>query len=102
MNPSVLVIVVGPRRTSNTSPPPCTPSGDFPVGTFPAFPEPLSNDRITSTSRFHGAPQVGHAPRSLVPALMHGSTSASGNVAKCASLRLGRDRPDGAEVSARR
>src|SRR4030095_5992764 len=35
--------------------------------------------------RAHGAPQVGQAPRSEVPARMHGSTSFSGKVAKWAS-----------------
>ena len=38
--------------------------------------------------RTHGAPHSGHTPRSLVPALIHGSTSAGGNVAKWASLKL--------------
>jgi len=35
-----------------------------------------------STTRTHGAPHLGQHPYSLDPALMHGSTSAGGNVAK--------------------
>ena len=39
-----------------------------------------------STSRTQGPPHCLHTPRSLVPALMQGSTSLGGKVAKCASL----------------
>src|SRR6266496_1996929 len=42
------------------------------------------NSRAVSLS--HGAPHLAQQPRSEVPALMHGSTSAGGKVAKCASL----------------
>ena len=35
-----------------------------------------------SVSRFHGAPHLAQQPRSLVPALMHGSMSDGGKVAK--------------------
>src|SRR5574338_1330338 len=39
-----------------------------------------------STTRTHGVPHAGQQPFSEVPALMHGSTSAGGNVAKWAPL----------------
>ena len=41
---------------------------------------------VRSTTRSHGAPQTLQQPRADVPARMHGSTSAGGNVAKCAPL----------------
>src|SRR4030095_5758044 len=46
---------------------------------------PLATKAPSSTTRTHGVPHAPQQPRSLVPALMHGSTRAGGKVAKWAS-----------------
>jgi hypothetical protein len=69
----------------------CFGSNDFrnrlfgPPNTFVSVPGRVAT-RVRAVSRAHGAPQHGQTPRSLVPALTHGSTRAGGKVAKWAPL----------------
>jgi hypothetical protein len=58
---------------------------DDTLGPFAYRAYDLRSSWYRSTTRRHGTPHRGQAPRSEVPARTHGSTSSSGKVAKCAA-----------------